>query len=223
MDADLEDILNRHRQTHAVVWDFDGVLSETEALHQESYTRVLAAHGMRTEGDWYTPLIGNTAQQNWRSLIAGGLDATVDDIGRLESQREAVFQSLAASGLTLSRIGASLIPAFAQGGARQDVVSNGDLNLIRHAVQQWGVGGMVNVVSRAPGTDKLALLEERAAPGVVTFDDTDRYVLAAARKGAYTVGVRHRHNAHASLPADVVLHIASAASVAVDDAACAYG
>ncbi|WP_406452736.1 hypothetical protein OH768_11620 [Streptomyces sp. NBC_01622] len=207
MNVDLIDLLDRHGPAQAVVWDFDGVLSETESLHQASYAQVLTAHGVRLVGDWYTALIGNTAWQNWQTLIDKGLDTDPQDISLLEEEREAAFASLAAAGLKFSQVGVSLVPAFARAGVRQDIVSNGDLDLIGRAVRDWGISDMVTVVHRAPDGDKLALLEERAAPGVITFDDTDRYLLAAGRKGAFTVGVRHRHNSHGALPADIVLSI----------------
>ena len=198
-DNALVRILERIKSFDAVVWDFDGVLAETEALHQESYRRAAVAHGFTPEGDWYTPLIGNTAFENWRSLINSGLPATASGIPALEAEREHRFASLASDGLRLSSIGQILVFAFDAAGTKQEIVSNGDMALIRRSVERWGYADVLHIVERHPEADKLALLQERARPRVVTFDDTDRYLRAAERAGASAVGVRHRHNSHCQL------------------------
>ena len=204
----LPQILKRINSFDAVVWDFDGVLSETEALHQESYRHVAMSRDFTPEGDWYTPLIGNTANENWRILINRGLSAKESDLPALETEREHAFNSVVGAGLPMSEIGAILVPAFAASGTKQEIVSNGDLTLIRASVRQWGFDDVLNVVPRHRAEDKRALLESRARPGVVTFDDTDRYLRVAEEAGALAVGVRHRHNAHCEL-SDLVLHINS--------------
>ncbi|MYU10411.1 HAD hydrolase-like protein [Streptomyces sp. SID8361] len=189
----------------SVIWDFDGVLAETEPLHEASYAKVAASRGMTLHANWYLPLIGNTEEHNWMTLIAAGLQADGNDLPKLAAQRRKVFASLTSQRLQPTWLAASLIPAFAQLGYIQRIVSNGDLTLIRTAVKEWRVAKMVEVVDRARAIDKLTLLLEHAGPGVVTFDDTDRYIEAAKTAGAYTVGVRHSHNSHFQLAADEVL------------------
>ena len=197
--AALTHILERIGSFSQVVWDFDGVLAETEAFHQESYRRVALTRAFEPEGDWYTPLIGNTAAENWRSLVDSGLAATEAEIPTLESERERVFASLSGDGLPLSGIGAILIPAFTASGTKQEVISNGDLTLIRASIKRWGYDHVLQLVHRNPAEDKRALLQARARPAVITFDDTDRYLRAAEAAGALAVGVRHAHNAHSKL------------------------
>jgi len=195
----LTQILERIKSFDKVIWDFDGVLSETEVLHQESYRRVASDLCFVPTGDWYTPLIGNTACNNWGTLIECGLEATVADIPQLEARREQLFASLAGAGLRLSNIGEILVFAFDAAGIQQEVLSNGDLSLIAESIGQWGYDGVLHVVERQPDADKLALLEARARPGAITFDDTDRYLRAAEQAGAHAVGVRHSHNSHCVL------------------------
>ncbi|MDT0196711.1 hypothetical protein Q9R30_15245 [Arthrobacter sp. AB6] len=199
-------ILERISSFDAVVWDFDGVLSETEALHQESYRQVAASHQFTPGGDWYTALIGNTAFDNWRILIDSGLPAEASHISALEAEREHAFARLVGAGLSLSKIGEILVPAFAASGTKQEVVSNGDLSLIHTSIRQWGLDEVLHIVQRRPAADKHELIKARARPGVVTFDDTDRYLRAAEEAGALAVGVRHRHNSHCKL-SNLILHI----------------
>lgn len=202
----LQDLLERIDLFDAVVWDFDGVLSETEALHQESYRQVGLLRDFAPEGDWYTPLIGHTANENWMTLMSCGLRAKVSEISALEAERERVFSSLIGTGLRLSSLGAVLIPAFAAKEKRQEIVSNGDLSLIQDSVRAWGLEDALHVVPRRPASDKQALLEARVRPGIVTFDDTDRYLRVAEKAGALAVGVRHSHNRHCVLT-DLVVDI----------------
>jgi hypothetical protein len=91
------------------------------------------------------------------------------------------------------------VPAFAEHRTRQHVVSNGDLPLIRHSINQWGLANVLHVVHRNADEDKGALLRARARPGVVTFDDTDRYLQIAETAGALAIGIRHQHNPHNKL------------------------
>jgi len=71
---------------HAVIFDFDGVLADSEPLHYEAFRRVLAAHGIELgRAEYYAKYLGFDDAGAFRAVLAdrsrpqdaGGIDALV--------------------------------------------------------------------------------------------------------------------------------------------------
>jgi phosphoglycolate phosphatase-like HAD superfamily hydrolase len=191
-----------------IIWDFDGVLADTERFHEVSYRIIAEEHCHDLQNGWYQDLVGHTEEHNWSHLIAQGLLATTTyslDLSELASRREHTFRLAARSRLEPSWLALELMPRLRQVAGRQMVVSNGDLPLIDELLERWGLDELVELVPRPKGTDKRGLVAEHARTNALIFEDTDAYLDLARAQGAFGVGVRHSHNRHARLEADVVL------------------
>ncbi len=81
----------------AVIFDFDGVITDSEILHFRSFNQVLAQHGMEiTVKDYYKDYLGLTDLDLLNLLVNKGL-LELDDEGikNLAKQKEQAFEKLA--------------------------------------------------------------------------------------------------------------------------------
>jgi beta-phosphoglucomutase len=81
----------------AVIFDFDGVITDSEILHFRAFNRVLARFGVEiTMRDYYKTYLGLTDLDCFNLLISEGqLKTTKDKIEDLLKQKNEVFQELA--------------------------------------------------------------------------------------------------------------------------------
>ncbi|OUM43300.1 HAD family hydrolase [Arthrobacter sedimenti] len=190
-----------------VIWDFDGVVGHTEPLHEASYRDLAERRGYRFGPGFFGDLVGHTEQWIWERVISEGFPAAEEDIAALHRERGEVVAVSALAGLSPSWLAARLMPALADVAVEQVVVSNGDPDLIATLLGKWGLDPFVRVARRDHGRDKEALFRELCVPPCVVLEDSDAYLALGRELGAFTVGVRHSHNPHAALDADLTTHL----------------
>jgi len=81
----------------AVIFDFDGVITDSEILHLRAFNQVLAQYGIEiTKKDYYTNYLGLTDLDLFDQLVDKGL-LKVDsgEITNLAAQKNQVFEKLA--------------------------------------------------------------------------------------------------------------------------------
>jgi HAD superfamily hydrolase (TIGR01509 family) len=81
----------------AVIFDFDGVITDSEILHYRAFNEVLARYGAElTKQDYYRTYLGLTDVDCYRLLIEQGrLKTDPDEIEDLVLQKNKVFEKLA--------------------------------------------------------------------------------------------------------------------------------
>lgn len=81
----------------AVVFDFDGVITDSEILHLRSFNRVLAQYGVEiSTKDYYKEYLGFTDFDCFKTLIDRGvLQKPVEGIENLVKEKNQVFEELA--------------------------------------------------------------------------------------------------------------------------------
>jgi beta-phosphoglucomutase-like phosphatase (HAD superfamily) len=179
-----------------VVWDFDGVIADTEPCQARAYELVLAQFGVECESGWFDPFVGTTERGIWPTLIAEhGLAASVND---LVAARSDVYLGQAET----------LTPAwYAQQvldlAVPHHIVSAGNHDQIVRLLDRWEIGHRFASV-RATGSPSMAVDGDKESrllnmlgevgAGVVLFEDSPRYLELARAFGATTVGVRHSLN-----------------------------
>lgn len=191
----------------AVIWDFDGVVVHSEPLHEESYRVLARRRSYDLSSDFFEVLVGHTEQWIWGRLISDGFPGTVEDLPELVKERGSVVALLARRDLEPSWLATDLMPLFAASARSQIIVSNGDPVLIDSLLSKWGLSDYVSIARRGPGEDKDLIFRARCIPPAVVLEDSDRFLLLGRELGATTVGVRHSHNPHATLPADLTVHL----------------
>lgn len=81
----------------AVIFDFDGVITDSEILHFRAFNRVLAPYGAEiTMKDYYKTYLGLTDADCFNLLIREGhLKADTQKIDELVKQKDQIFKNLA--------------------------------------------------------------------------------------------------------------------------------
>jgi beta-phosphoglucomutase-like phosphatase (HAD superfamily) len=191
----------------AIIWDFDGVVAHSEPLHEESYRLLAQKRSYDLKPDFFSVLVGHTEQWIWNSLISSGFPATAEELPELINERGPVVASLARRDLKPSWLATDLMPIFKASARSQTIVSNGDPDLIAALLVDWGLSDFVWIARRGPGEDKDFIFRRNCSPPAVVLEDSDRFLLLGRELGATTVGVRHSHNPHAKLPADLTVEL----------------
>jgi beta-phosphoglucomutase-like phosphatase (HAD superfamily) len=191
----------------AIVWDFDGVLADTEPLHAESYREMLEDRGFVVRSDFFDELVGHTEAWIWDRLaeLNPSLGESTKEL--LVEERRVRFLEAALLALSPSWIATALIPAFAEDVRTQTVVSNGDPDVIGTLLQTWGLAEQVAVARRSDGEDKRSLLLAQCASPVLVLEDSAEFLALARSSGAATVGVVHEYNRGRGITADLLCEL----------------
>ncbi len=205
--ASLITVLLREAAGSRVIWDFDGVVSHTEPLHEASYRELAERRSYGFAPDFFAELVGHTEQWIWERLISQGFPAAVSEVPNLHSERGEVVAALALGNLKPSWLASRLMPELDGVADEQVVVSNGDPDLIAALLADWKLQPFVKVARRAPRRDKEAIFRDLCVPPCIVLEDSDTYLALGRKLGAFTVGVRHSHNPRAILNADLTTHL----------------
>lgn len=193
-----------------VIWDFDGVVADTEPVHASSYRVLLAELGNSTGAFDFSRYVGHPEREIW-SMIAGDGYRVPDDLGAVMEERAAIFLREAQSKLGPSRAYRDL-SALVQGICREQVlVSNGNPHVIESLLTHWRIRNLRQLYPHQHPTGKLGLLNELWQSGAsVTIEDGPVYLKAARAAGSWCIGVRHSLNSRAVLEANLVVSIGDA-------------
>ncbi|MFV0427925.1 MAG: HAD family hydrolase [Arachnia sp.] len=190
-----------------VLWDFDGVVADTEPLHDQTYQELARRRGHVLEPGYFDAMVGKTEPRIWSELIAQGFPARRDEIDDLARERQAAYLELALETLQPTWVARALVPYFAGLGAQQFIVSNGDPDSQARLLAGWGLADHLNIRRREPGEDKLGLLRRLYQPPVIVIEDNAGFLRQARAAGAATIAVRNSFNADQDLPADVIVSL----------------
>jgi hypothetical protein len=172
-----------------VIWDFDGVIFDSQPTIAESFRTVLERRGYSPEPWFFRHLIGRPEARIWRDLRDAG--APVPDVEQAILERRAIYLEEALEALHPSWIAVELIPLFAATGARQVIVSNGDFDTNAALLARWELHTYVEQLRLEPGTTKAALLPSLLRGKVLAFEDDHHYLGIERSGGAFCVGVVH--------------------------------
>ncbi len=205
----------------AIVFDFDGVLADSEPLHFKSFRDVLAAHGIAlTETDYYArylgfddagafAAIGRDQHRIWsRDEIAGLVREKAEHMTELERHVSMLFPGAAE---IVRRTAATIPIAIASGALGHE---------IRRVLDREGLTGCFDAIVSAEDTPRskpapdpyekaVALLRrtrlENLTPDECVAVEDSAWGLQSAREaGLKTVAVAQSYAA-ADLPADLVI------------------
>lgn len=206
----------------AIVFDFDGVIANSEPLHFSALRDVLAEEGLALlEQDYYARYLGYDDVGAFAAIAAdfgiGWTDAQVADrvrrkavrLERLERDRSVLFPG---AGAAIRRLAAHCSLAIASGALRAEIVRV----LAREDLAKYfpvvvaAEDAAVGKPAPDPYLRAVALLAETTGRPLATSDcvavEDSRWGLESARAaGLRTVGVTHTYPAD-ELPADLIVH-----------------
>ena len=200
----------------AVVFDFDGVLANTEDLHLAAFQDVFRTRGWSLAREEY---FANYLGFDDRGLIRGfgtdnGLLLSEADVETILSTKSRRYEDRIARGQVLfptaqpavARLAARFKLAIASGSLRGEILSILRLNRLMEAFPV--VVGADDVARSKPAPDPYVAAVERLgveAPAAVAIEDAPLGLLAARTAGLRTIGITTSYPRHALDAADLVI------------------
>jgi beta-phosphoglucomutase-like phosphatase (HAD superfamily) len=205
----------------AFVFDFDGVIANSEPLHFQAYRDVLAARRITlSEAEYYTKYLGYDDRGAFEAVAADrGLAWGADIIAKLIDEKADRMTALEEAGAILFPGAADAIEgaaarfpiAIASGALGHEIRRVLDrANLSRHFV---AIVAAEDTPNSKPAPDPylraVALLQRAAGPlepsQCVAVEDSRWGLQSAQAAGLRTVGVAHTYDADALGPADLII------------------
>jgi beta-phosphoglucomutase-like phosphatase (HAD superfamily) len=184
------------RAVDTVVFDFDGVLADSEPLHLRSYRELMAADGEGVDEDTFRNLIGRKEREIW-PILAG----PECDLDSLVARRAQLMLDLT------EREGLLLDPRSARmlqwAGRERILLSSGSPVLVDALLRRWDAAGLFGEVyalgdSRAVKPDELRRIvaDRRSGPSWsgALVEDSPHMLNLGSEIGLVTVGVVHSLN-----------------------------
>ncbi len=210
----IQNILMIAKDITTAIFDFDGVIADTEPLHAESYVRLLRRQGVTFSPADFKKYIGNDEEKIF-TLLAEDFHIAFDH--EIESQlRKKDFLDLVhTTNLKPSVQTLELIHALQQKGVRIFILSSQDEDLLEDLLVQWGIrdyfGDIVTIPRDVPSKREALRATEslfQSQPHTIVIVEDSSVVLEEAKNlGIHTIAVSHELNQIGEGTFDVVYKI----------------
>ena len=200
----------------AVIFDFDGVLADTEGLHLRAFQTALTSHGLTLDrADYFGRLVGLNDVDLVRAVsTAQGRPLSPDDYTAILGAKSRDYWKQMSTGAVLfdaaaaavTRLGARYRLGIASGSFHDEIEAILTANQLLAAIGV--IVGADDVRRSKPNPDPYA--SAVAALGVVparavAIEDTPIGLASARAAGLRTIGITTSHPAERLRPADAVV------------------
>jgi beta-phosphoglucomutase len=188
----------------ALLFDFDGVIVDSEPMHERGLRVGVAKLGMKYPDPTPTLNLVGLADRDAYRIICGLHDREPSDAEFAELSREKwvyAQQSFLTDGAPVFPGTLALMRAGAAAGVPMGICSGARRNEIEHVVKALGIGGMLGFIISADDVrrskpDPEPYLKAVGKVGVdpsrcVTIEDTDKGIASAKSAGIRVVAVGH--------------------------------
>jgi beta-phosphoglucomutase-like phosphatase (HAD superfamily) len=190
------------------VWDFDGVVGDTEPSQAEAYRSMLIERGIDPAPDFFSELAGRSEREIWAALQKS--HRFDGEFSALRAERIARVIPVLASHVEPNWFVRAGVAALREAGTRSTIVSSGNREVIDAYLDAWDLRELFHEISAASGSEDDVPKRQRlrgAIAGVpaLVIEDSAAYLRFAADLGAATLGVAHGLNDGALPVADAVM------------------
>ena len=207
----------------AVIFDFDGVITDSEVLHFRAFNSVLGRYGVElTTGEYYKSYLGFSDVDCFKFLIhQGRLGIAESEIPALVEKKAVIFEDLAKNEGQLIEGVRDFLAMLAQNAIAMGICSGALLPEIEITLEDADLRGHFQTVVSAEHVKKgkpdpegflLALKRINAKrtqpiePGeCIVIEDAHWGLQAAKSAGMHTVGVTNSYDAE-QLTADIIVN-----------------
>lgn len=191
-----------------LIWDFDGVVFDTEPAHHATFETVLRRYDVDLADDWFA--VGVSEPDRWRDwLRTYGATSRLGQRSaeQLTAERAGLFDTYAQA-----LVPNWFVPELLALPVEHVVVSAGNHGQIVDLLERGGLASMFDRVLGvgSPGVpahqgkaDRVAVA---ALPGAVVLEDSPVYLEGARKLGLATLAVQHGYNDLAAVPASHRVH-----------------
>ena len=206
-----------------VIFDFDGVIADSEAVHLRAFQEAFAARGWRLSRDEYYERYLGFSDRDVVDMIAKGHGTELSAIERhaLHESKGRIYAALAASGglcagadACVRRLGARFPLAIASGALTHEIVHTLEAAGLR--AQFLAIVGADDVVESKPAPEPYLEAARRigvASAACVAIEDSPWGLESARAAGLRTIGVTYSYPAPKLSMADVVVEALDAITV----------
>ena len=200
----LEDFV-RAAVGSSIMWDFDGVIADTEPIHELSYREVLAPFGITLTNDYFTNLIGKTEREIWTLLLAGNITDLNLNVATLTTSRQKIVLNHSLRQLSPCWFVRDLVNEFSLVSKSQTIVSNGNPNTISTLLRAWSLDTIISMPDQKDSNlTKRELIKKLASSGQsIIIEDNAGYLRFGRDNGAFAIAIEHSMNCGAQFE-DVV-------------------
>jgi HAD superfamily hydrolase (TIGR01509 family) len=207
----------------AIIFDFDGVISDSEILHLEAFNEVLFKYGIEiTREDYYREYLGLTDVDCFKALAAeGGLKVENHEIGNLVKDKNEIFEEKVRTDSRIIEGVRGFLDMLKGNNIRMAICSGALLAEIKLILQQAGLSDMFEVIVSAdqvtkgkPDPEGFVLAIERLNEGdgdrvtaeeCVVIEDSHWGLEAAKGAGMHTIAVTNSYGAEQLAMADRIV------------------
>lgn len=218
-----EERVEANDNTRAVIWDLDGVIADSAALHLASWRAMMAELGQELDEEAFRKLFGMINSEAVPLLLKRPL--TPEEVQRISLRKEAIFRSLVPGRLRPIPGALEWIARLRAEGWRQAVASSAPRLNIAAMFDALGLQGAFDAVIcgedlPAGKPDPAVFLAAAQAIDVpptrcIVVEDAVVGVTAARRAGMKCIAVTTTHPASSLADADL---IATTPAALADDA-----
>jgi HAD superfamily hydrolase (TIGR01509 family) len=200
----------------AVVFDFDGVLADSEPLHFKAYEEALAPLGVTlTRDEYYTELLGYNDEDCFRIIAkTRGWPADEERVAALLAEKTRVFDAIIADTDTLypgarecvQRMAAEFPLGIASGALKHEILLILQRARLDHHFRF--VVGSGDTPNSKPAPDPYIRAAERhelPPSACVAIEDSHWGIVSARTAGMRTVGITHTYPPEKLSAADVII------------------
>jgi beta-phosphoglucomutase len=200
----------------AIVFDFDGVLANSEPLHLQSYQAVLGEVGLTLSRDeYYQQYLGFDDVTAFRTLSdRRGLGWDERQISEIIARKAVVFDEIVAStdvlfpeaAACVKRLGAAMPLGIASGALRHEIVAIlRRANLEPHFKFIVAAGETANGKPAPDPYRRAARLHQRPPEQCAAIEDSRWGIESAKDAGLHCVGITTTYSAHDLAGADAIV------------------
>ena len=217
----------------AVIFDFDGVITDSEVLHLRAFNKVLARYNIEIKEEiYYKEYLGFTDLDCFKSVVEKsklGLDS--EQIRNLIKQKNQVFEELARSEATIFEGAQEFLQMLRDNGIPMAICSGAVLEEIELILEQSGLGHFFDIIVAGdqitkgkPDPEGFILALKRLNEGrqkpinsneCVAIEDSHWGLEAAKAAGIHTVAITNTYDAEQLSMAEKI--VASLSELTIDD------
>jgi beta-phosphoglucomutase len=196
----------------AVIFDFDGVITDSEILHLRAFNQVLARFNIEiTEEVYYKEYLGFTDRDCFESVAGKNkLGLNLRQLENLIKQKNRIFEELAKTEATIFEGAPQFLQMLRENEVTMAVCSGAVLEEIELILEQSGLGPFFavivsgdQVIKGKPDPEGFLLALERLNKGrenpikaneCVVIEDSHWGLEAGNAAGMHTVGITNTYN-----------------------------
>lgn len=206
--ASLRDYLAATGPFDVAIWDFDGVVGDTEPVQARVYREMLSERDITVNEDFFHDLAGRSELEIW-STLKQRYDFE-GEVKELRHERIGRVAPMLADGVRPNWFVRPGTASLQETNTRLLLLSSGNVEVVVRCLAAWGLRELFDEVSATTGQGDVPKRERlrQALTGTgraLVIEDSTEYLKLASELGAVTLGVDHTMNGDLAGKADAIL------------------